>query len=134
MPGVGVDAPAEQQAGVGGVEGVVPPVLGQAGQLARGVGGGAEHLHRAPRTPATRHQDGCSRIEIFGETMIDDSCLPSSLDVEQCSRGRSESIPKIIILTKLLLFEKCWIVFSVHKVLSLLLTSRGYVNEGSKLT
>ena len=81
VPGVGVDAPAEQQAGVGGVEGVVPPVLGQAGQLARGVGGGAEHLHRAPRTPATRHQDGCSRIEIFGETMIDDSCLPSSLDV-----------------------------------------------------
>ena len=70
VSGVGVDAPAEQQAGVGGVEGVVPPVLGQPGQLARGVGGGAEHLHRAPRTPATRHHDGCSRIGSFGTTMI----------------------------------------------------------------
>ena len=70
VSGVGVDAPAEQQAGVRGVEGVVPPVLGQPGQLARGVGGGAEHLHRAPRTPATRYHDGCSRIGIFGETMI----------------------------------------------------------------
>ena len=118
MSGVGVDAPAEQQAGVRGVEGVVSPVLGQPGQLTRGVGGGAEHLHRAPRTPATRNQDGCSRIEIFGQTMIGDSCLPSSLDVEQCSRGRSESIPKIIILTKLLLFEKCLIILCTGLILA----------------
>ena len=128
VSGVGVDAPAEQQAGVGGVEGVVPPVLGQPGQLARGVGGGAEHLHRAPRTPATRHHDGCSRIGIFGETMIPhhrhlmwSRAAGAGVRVFQ----RSSFSPNCYCLRNVGLF------FCAQVLSCLLLTSRGYVNEDS---